>query len=92
MAPTRRALLALPALLPFAAGAQAPWQPSRRLRLIVPFYPGGSTDLGGRSIAERLSETLGQPVVVKNRTGAGGGIGVEAAARSAPDGYAMLAV
>jgi tripartite-type tricarboxylate transporter receptor subunit TctC len=90
MIPTRRALLALPTLLPFAAGAQAPWQPSRQMRLIVPFSPGGSTDVGGRIIAERLSETLGQAVVVENRTGAGGGIGVEAAARSAPDGHTML--
>ena len=90
MTPTRRTLLALPSLLPFAARAQAPWQPNRQLRLIVPFSPGGSTDVGGRIIAERLSETLGQPVVVENRTGAGGGIGVEAAARSAPDGHTML--
>ncbi len=90
MTPTRRALLSLPALVPFAVAAQAPWQPSRQLRLIVPFSPGGSTDVGGRIIAERLSETLGQPVVVENRTGAGGGIGVEAAARSAPDGHTLL--
>ena len=90
MTPTRRALLALPALLPFAVSAQAPWQPSRQLRLIVPFSPGGSTDVGGRIIAEHLSETLGRPVVVENRTGAGGAVGVEAAARSAPDGYTML--
>ena len=90
MIPTRRALLALPALLPFVAGAQVPWQPSRQLRLIVPFSPGGSTDVGGRIIAERLSETLGQAVVVENRTGAGGAVGVEAAARSAPDGHTML--
>ncbi len=87
---TRRALLAMPALLPFAVSAQAPWQPSRQLRLIVPFSPGGSTDVGGRIIAEHLSETLGRPVVVDNRTGAGGAVGVEAAARSAPDGYTML--
>lgn len=90
MTPTRRALLAMPALLPFAVSAQAPWQPNRQLRLIVPFSPGGSTDVGGRIIAEHLSETLGRPVVVDNRTGAGGAVGVEAAARSAPDGYTML--
>ena len=92
---TRRLLLASPALLPLRAAAQAPmaqasWQPKRQLRLIVPFSPGGSTDVAGRIIAERLSETLGQPVVVENRTGAGGAVGVEAAARSAPDGYTML--
>lgn len=90
MITTRRSLLAAPALLPMSAGAQTPWQPNRQLRLIVPFSPGGSTDVGGRIIAERLSETLGQPVVVDNRTGAGGAVGVEAAARSAPDGYTML--
>jgi tripartite-type tricarboxylate transporter receptor subunit TctC len=90
----RRSLLAAPALLPLAAqaqtAAQTPWQPNRQLRIIVPFSPGGSTDVGGRIIAERLSETLGQPVVVENRTGAGGAVGVEAAARSPADGYTML--
>ncbi len=87
----RRSLLAAPVLLPMAAGAQtAPWQPNRQLRLIVPFSPGGSTDVGGRVIAERLSETLGQAVVVENRTGAGGAVGVEAAARSPADGYTLL--
>jgi tripartite-type tricarboxylate transporter receptor subunit TctC len=58
--------------------------------MIVPFAPGGSTDIGGRLIAERMGETLGQPVVIENRTGAGGAVGIEAAARSAPDGYTML--
>jgi tripartite-type tricarboxylate transporter receptor subunit TctC len=86
----RRSLLAAPALLPLVAGAQTPWQPNRQLRIIVPFSPGGSTDVGGRIIAERLTETLGQPVVVENRTGAGGAVGVEAAARSPADGYTML--
>jgi tripartite-type tricarboxylate transporter receptor subunit TctC len=87
----RRSLLAAPALLPLAATAQtAPWQPNRQLRIIVPFSPGGSTDVGGRIIAERLTETLGQTVVVENRTGAGGAVGVEAAARSPADGYTLL--
>jgi len=87
---SRRSLLAAPALVPLAAAAQPAWQPNRQLRLIVPFSPGGSTDVGGRIIAERMSETLGQPVVVENRTGAGGAVGVEAAARSPADGYTML--
>ena len=73
MIPTRRALLALPTLLPFAAGAQAPWQPSRQMRLIVPFSPGGSTDVGGRIIAERTvpfarprnQETMVEPEFTK---------------------------
>lgn len=90
MSLSRRALLAAPALLPLAAQAQQGWQPTRQLRLIVPFSPGGSTDVGGRIIGERLSETLGQPVVVENRTGAGGAVGLEAAARSPADGYTML--
>jgi len=97
---SRRSLLAAPAILPLAilplaalplaATAQPAWQPTRQLRLIVPFSPGGSTDVGGRIIAERMSETLGQPVVVENRTGAGGAVGFEAAARSPADGYTML--
>ncbi|TCH97984.1 tripartite tricarboxylate transporter substrate binding protein [Roseococcus sp. SYP-B2431] len=86
----RRGLLAAAALAPCAVRAQPAWQPTRPLRLIVPFAPGGSTDVGGRLIAERMGETLGQSVVVENRTGAGGAVGVEAAARSAPDGYTML--
>ena len=86
----RRLLLAAPALLPMAARAQTPWQPTRAMRIIVPFSPGGSTDVGGRIIAERLSETLGQSVVVENRTGAGGAVGVEAAARSPADGHTLL--
>ena len=89
MSITRRAILATPALIA-TAHAQPSWQPTRQLRMIVPFSPGGSTDVGGRIIAERLSETLGQAVVVENRTGAGGAIGVEAAARAAPDGYTLL--
>jgi len=87
---SRRSLLAAPALVPLGAAAQPAWQPNRQLRLIVPFSPGGSTDVGGRIIAERMSETLGQPVVVENRTGAGGAVGVEAAARSPADGYTLL--
>jgi tripartite-type tricarboxylate transporter receptor subunit TctC len=87
----RRTLLAaLPATLAAPALAQAPWRPDRPMRLIVPFAPGGSTDVGGRIIAERLTETLGQPVAVENRTGAGGAVGIEAAARSAPDGHTLL--
>jgi tripartite-type tricarboxylate transporter receptor subunit TctC len=85
----RRTLLATPLLLPSTVRAQS-WQPSRPLRLIVPFAPGGSTDVGGRILAERMSETLGQSVIVENRTGAGGAVGIEAAARSAPDGHTLL--
>lgn len=90
----RRALLsALPAA-PFLlqhrmARAQGAW-PTRPLKLIVPYPPGGNSDLIGRLIAERLSNALGQQVVVENRAGAGAAIGAQAVARSAPDGYTLL--
>ena len=73
-----------------AAEAQPPAYPSRPLRLILPFPPGGSTDLLGRSLAEKLGESLRQPVVPENRPGAGGNVGAEAAARAAPDGYTLV--
>jgi tripartite-type tricarboxylate transporter receptor subunit TctC len=60
--------------------------------MILPFPPGGGTDILGRLIAERLSVSLGQPVVTENRGGAGGNVGAEAAARSAPDGYTIVLV
>jgi tripartite-type tricarboxylate transporter receptor subunit TctC len=64
--------------------------PSRPVRFILPFPPGGGTDILGRIIAERLSARLGQPVVIENRGGAGGNVGAEAAARAAPDGYTIV--
>src|SRR6266446_2486590 len=94
-----RALRLLPlavvgiALVPWPAPAQTSdaW-PSRPLRFILPFPPGGGTDILGRLIAERLTASLGQPVVTENRGGAGGNVGAEAAARSAPDGYTIVLV
>jgi tripartite-type tricarboxylate transporter receptor subunit TctC len=82
------------ALLLFLASALTAAQdwPSRPVRLILPFPPGGGTDILGRLIAERLSASLGQPVVTENRGGAGGNVGAEAAARSAPDGYTIVLV
>ena len=75
------------------AWAQSPDSyPTRPIRFILPFPPGGGTDILGRMIAERLSAHLGQPVVTENRGGAGGNVGAEAAARSAPDGYTIVLV
>lgn len=72
-----------------AGGASAQY-PSRPVHLIVPFPPGGVTDLVGRIIAQRLSEGLGQPIIVENRGGGAGSIGALAAARSSPDGYTLF--
>jgi tripartite-type tricarboxylate transporter receptor subunit TctC len=77
-----------PAVISRAAFAQV-W-PNRFVRLIAPFPAGGGTDAVARIIAGRLSETWGQQVVIENRAGAGSNIGIEAAARSDPDGYTML--
>ncbi len=84
----RRLLLALLLLLPLSAQGQE-W-PGRPIRLIVPYPPGGSTDIAARLIGDFLSRALGQQAYIENKTGAGGAIGVEAAAQSAPDGYTVL--
>lgn len=73
----------------WAGPARAQTWPDRPLRLIVPYPPGGAVDLAGRLIAEGLRDRLGQPVVMENRAGAGGNIGVAAAAKAAPDGYTL---
>jgi tripartite-type tricarboxylate transporter receptor subunit TctC len=80
-----------PALLIFLAGfAAAQDFPNKPVHLIAPFAPGGALDLIARGLGAKLSESLGQPVVVENRAGASGAIGSEAVARSAPDGYTLL--
>jgi tripartite-type tricarboxylate transporter receptor subunit TctC len=71
-----------------AASAQA-W-PARQVRLVIPFPPGGATDIIGRIVAQRLSTALGQSVVVENKPGAGGAIGSDIVAKAAPDGYTIL--
>lgn len=89
----RRHLLALPAVLAaptLSAPALAQAWPARPLRIIVPFGPGGPTDVVARILANGLSPILGQPIVIENRGGAGGNIGVGLAARAAPDGYTFL--
>jgi tripartite-type tricarboxylate transporter receptor subunit TctC len=87
----KRLLAAFALLLPLIAAAQEPY-PSKPIRFILPFPPGGGTDLLGRLIAERLGASLGQPVVTENRGGAGGNVGAEAAAHSPPDGYTLVLV
>src|SRR5712692_10446709 len=64
--------------------------PSRPVRMVVPFSPGGSTDTLARIVGQKLTERTGQPVIIENRAGAGGNIGAEQVARSAPDGYTLL--
>jgi len=85
---SRRAAIALAAAAPLPVFAQA--YPSRPVRLLVPFIPGSAPDVIARSLAERLSSALGQPVVIENRAGAGGNIGFEVGARAASDGYTII--
>src|SRR4051795_2651098 len=70
--------------------AQAQNYPSRAITLVIPFAPGGSTSIVGRGIADKMSELLGEKVVVDNRPGAGGTVGTRAVARSEPDGYTLV--
>jgi tripartite-type tricarboxylate transporter receptor subunit TctC len=75
-------------LVSFHASAQN--YPSKTVRIIVPYAPGGPIDVAARVVGQKLQEMWGQPVVVDNRAGAGGIIGTEAVARAAPDGYTLL--
>jgi tripartite-type tricarboxylate transporter receptor subunit TctC len=82
-------LLLLPALLANPTAALAQGYPARPIRFIVPFPPAGPTDMAARIVADQMSETLHQPVVVENRAGANGIVGLEALAHAAPDGYTI---
>jgi tripartite-type tricarboxylate transporter receptor subunit TctC len=86
------AMLIGTAMLPIShlAGAQAPTYPDKPIRVVVPFPVGGIADTIGREIGRKLTEAWGQPVVIDNRTGAGGNIGADIVAKSPPDGYTLV--
>src|SRR5579871_1535928 len=92
---TRRDFVSSMAALPLAMNAvrvaDAAGYPTKPIRVIVPFPAGGSTDVGARVVADRISRSLGRQVYIENRSGANGTIGVEVVAKSAPDGYTLLA-
>lgn len=83
-------LLVLSSLASVTPASAQDAYPSKPIRMIVPFAPGGAVDVVARIVAKGMSERLGQSVIIENRGGAGGGIGSDAAARSAPDGYTLL--
>ncbi len=85
-----RQVFAALALAAFAAAAPAQDYPAKPIRLIVPFPPGGGTDIAARTVANKLSETLRWTFVVENKPGAGGNLGVEQAVKSPPDGYTLV--
>jgi tripartite-type tricarboxylate transporter receptor subunit TctC len=84
-----RAFIMALALATIAANAQAQTFPSRQITLVVPFPPGGSTDVAARIMADRMRATLGQPIIIENVGGAGGSIAVGRVARATPDGYTI---
>ena len=92
MSASRRSMLLSLACTPWLspAGAQTQRYPDKPIRLVVPYAAGGGTDILARTVAGRVSELLGQSLVVDNKGGAGGNIGADIVAKSAPDGYTLL--
>ena len=86
----RSVLVRIPVFASHALCSAQSW-PQKPVRVIVPFAPGGASDLMPRLVGEKLSPMWGQPVVIENRPGAAGNIGMEAGAKAAPDGYTLLA-
>src|SRR3954464_10140536 len=84
-----RALAAFAVLLTCAGGAQAQGWPNRPIRMVVPYTPGGYTDLMARLVGQKISEALGQPIVFENKPGANAVIGTDSVAKAAPDGYTI---
>ena len=87
-----RAILAGAMLGAAALGAHAQQYPTKLVRMIVPFVPGGNTDILARIVTPKMSEDLGHQIIIENRSGAGSLIGTELAAKSPPDGYTLLFV
>jgi tripartite-type tricarboxylate transporter receptor subunit TctC len=85
-----RRILSVSVFLLLASAAQAQNYPDRPVKLIAPFPAGGLADVLARAVGDEMSKTLGQPVIVENRAGAGGNVGADAVARAAPDGYTLL--
>jgi tripartite-type tricarboxylate transporter receptor subunit TctC len=86
----RKMLVSSIALGAAASGVQAQAWPAKPIRIIVPYSPGGTSDIIARAVSQQLSEALKQPVIVENRAGANGNLGADAVAKSAPDGYTLL--
>src|SRR6185295_5352247 len=87
----RAAFLLAFAAAPATASAQQGVYPTKPVKLVIPYPPGGGTDITGRAMAQKLSDFLGQSVVIENKPGATGMIGAASVAKSAPDGYTVLA-